>query len=34
MCTANEFAAIRDDLVRIERDLDAEVVVRAASVRS
>ncbi|WP_429294906.1 DUF3857 domain-containing transglutaminase family protein [Paraburkholderia sp. CI3] len=31
MCTPNEFAAIRDDLVRIERDLDAEVVVRAAS---
>ncbi|WP_429576487.1 DUF3857 domain-containing transglutaminase family protein [Paraburkholderia sp. UCT70] len=31
MCTPNEFAAIRDALVRIERDLDAEVVVRAAS---
>ncbi|MGF6371875.1 transglutaminase-like putative cysteine protease [Paraburkholderia sp. RAU6.4a] len=31
MCTPNEFAAIRDDLVRIERDLDGEVVVRAAS---
>ncbi|MGF6967019.1 transglutaminase-like putative cysteine protease [Paraburkholderia sp. WC7.3g] len=33
MCTANEFIAIRDDLVRIERDLDAEVVVRAASAK-
>ncbi|WP_429563457.1 DUF3857 domain-containing transglutaminase family protein [Paraburkholderia sp. MM6662-R1] len=33
MCTPNEFAAIRDALVRIERDLDAEVVVRAASAR-
>ncbi|WP_233800684.1 DUF3857 domain-containing transglutaminase family protein [Paraburkholderia sp. HP33-1] len=33
MCTANEFAVIHDDLVRIERDLDAEVVVRSASVR-
>ncbi|RZF31422.1 DUF3857 domain-containing protein [Paraburkholderia sp. UYCP14C] len=33
MCTPNEFAAIRDDLMRIERDLDAEVVVRAASAR-
>ncbi|EEA00556.1 putative transmembrane protein [Burkholderia sp. H160] len=31
MCTANEFAAIHDDLVRIERDLDAEVVVKSAS---
>jgi transglutaminase-like putative cysteine protease len=29
MCSADEFAAIRDDLVRIERDLDAEVVVKA-----
>ncbi|MFT4069826.1 DUF3857 domain-containing transglutaminase family protein [Paraburkholderia sp.] len=29
MCSADEFAALRDDLVRIERDLDAEVVVRA-----
>ncbi|WP_233829289.1 DUF3857 domain-containing transglutaminase family protein [Paraburkholderia sp. ZP32-5] len=29
MCTADEFAALRDDLVRIERDLDAQVIVRA-----
>jgi hypothetical protein len=33
MCTASEFEAIRGDLVRIERDLDAEVVVRAAAAR-
>ncbi|CAE6815053.1 DUF3857 domain-containing transglutaminase family protein [Paraburkholderia haematera] len=29
MCSAGEFAAVKDDLVRIERDLDAEVVVKA-----
>ncbi|MEZ0602384.1 DUF3857 domain-containing transglutaminase family protein [Paraburkholderia sp. IW21] len=29
MCTADEFAGVKDDLVRIERDLDAEVVVKA-----
>jgi transglutaminase-like putative cysteine protease len=28
MCSADEFAAVKDDLVRIERDLDAEVVVK------
>ncbi|NML34812.1 DUF3857 domain-containing protein [Paraburkholderia antibiotica] len=28
-CSAEDFAAIRDDLVRIERDLDAQVVVKA-----
>ncbi|MBN3847230.1 DUF3857 and transglutaminase domain-containing protein [Paraburkholderia sp. Ac-20342] len=33
MCSADEFAALKDDLVRIERDLDAEVVVRAAGAR-
>ncbi|MCC8401471.1 DUF3857 domain-containing protein [Paraburkholderia sp. MMS20-SJTN17] len=33
MCTASEFAAIHDDLVRIERDLDAELVVKSVSVR-
>ena len=31
MCSANEFAEIKDDLVRIERDLDAELVVKAAN---
>ena len=30
MCSADEFATLRDDLVRIERDLDAQVIVRAA----
>lgn len=30
MCSANEFAEVKDDLVRIERDLDAEVVVKVA----
>nr|WP_083654678.1 DUF3857 domain-containing protein [Burkholderia sp. SRS-W-2-2016] len=29
MCSANEFAALRDDLVRIERDLDAQLIVKA-----
>nr|WP_085482107.1 DUF3857 and transglutaminase domain-containing protein [Paraburkholderia susongensis] len=33
MCSADEFAALRDDLVRIERDLDAEVVVKAAGAK-
>ena len=28
MCSADEFADVKDDLVRIERDLDAEVVVK------
>ncbi|MFL9996207.1 DUF3857 and transglutaminase domain-containing protein [Paraburkholderia sediminicola] len=28
MCSADEFADLKDDLVRIERDLDAEVVVK------
>jgi transglutaminase-like putative cysteine protease len=28
MCSADEFANVKDDLVRIERDLDAEVVVK------
>ncbi|CAB3777980.1 DUF3857 domain-containing transglutaminase family protein [Paraburkholderia fynbosensis] len=28
MCSADEFAAMKDDLVRIERDLDAELVVK------
>ncbi|KAH0436746.1 hypothetical protein A8H39_07400 [Paraburkholderia fungorum] len=28
MCSADEFAGVTDDLVRIERDLDAEVVVK------
>jgi hypothetical protein len=28
MCSADEFAGVKDDLVRIERDLDAEVVVK------
>ena len=31
MCSAEEFATMRDDLVRIERDLDAALVVKAAS---
>jgi transglutaminase-like putative cysteine protease len=31
MCSADEFAAIKDDLVRIERDLDAELVVKAVT---
>jgi transglutaminase-like putative cysteine protease len=31
MCTADEFAALKDDLVRIERDLDAELVVKVAN---
>ncbi|HZZ13468.1 MAG TPA: DUF3857 and transglutaminase domain-containing protein [Paraburkholderia sp.] len=31
LCSADEFAALKDDLVKIERDLDAEVVVRAAA---
>jgi ABC-type protease/lipase transport system fused ATPase/permease subunit len=30
MCTPAEFATIKDDLVRIERDLDAQIVVKAA----
>ncbi|MFL9865895.1 DUF3857 and transglutaminase domain-containing protein [Paraburkholderia fungorum] len=30
MCSADEFAGVKDDLVRIERDLDAEVVVKVA----
>ncbi|MCC8391054.1 DUF3857 domain-containing protein [Paraburkholderia sp. MMS20-SJTR3] len=29
MCSANEFAALRDDLVRIERDLAAQLIVKA-----
>lgn len=33
MCSAAEFAEMKDDLVRIERDLDAELVVKAASAR-
>ncbi|CAE6826641.1 hypothetical protein R69927_02057 [Paraburkholderia domus] len=28
MCSADEFAGVKDDLVRIERDLDSEVVVQ------
>ncbi|NPT47312.1 DUF3857 domain-containing protein [Paraburkholderia sp. 1N] len=28
ICSADEFAGVKDDLVRIERDLDAEVVVK------
>jgi hypothetical protein len=31
MCSAGEFADIKDDLVRIERDLDAQLVVKAAN---
>ncbi|MFM0378689.1 DUF3857 domain-containing protein [Paraburkholderia strydomiana] len=30
MCSPAEFAQIKDDLVRIERDLDAQIVVKAA----
>ncbi|CAB3698798.1 hypothetical protein LMG22037_03386 [Paraburkholderia phenoliruptrix] len=30
MCSAEEFAAMKDSLVRIERDLDAPIVVKAA----
>jgi hypothetical protein len=33
MCSADEFAEMKDDLVRIERDLDAELVVKAAKVK-
>jgi transglutaminase-like putative cysteine protease len=33
MCSANEFADIKDDLVRIERDLDAELVVKAVNAK-
>jgi hypothetical protein len=33
MCTPAEFASIKDDLVRIERDLDAQIVVKAASAK-
>ncbi|QQC65026.1 DUF3857 domain-containing transglutaminase family protein [Paraburkholderia ginsengisoli] len=33
MCSADEFAGMKDDLVRIERDLDAELVVKAAKVK-
>jgi len=29
MCSADEFAGVKDDLIRIERDLDAEVVLKA-----
>ncbi|WGS51282.1 DUF3857 domain-containing protein [Paraburkholderia sp. D15] len=31
MCSADDFAAMKDDLVRIERDLDAVVVVKAGN---
>jgi transglutaminase-like putative cysteine protease len=31
MCSADEFADIKDDLVRIERDLDAELVVKVTN---
>ena len=31
MCSAGEFADMKDDLVRIERDLDAELVVKVAN---
>jgi transglutaminase-like putative cysteine protease len=31
MCSADEFAAMKDDLVRIERDLDAELVVKVTN---
>jgi hypothetical protein len=31
MCSADEFAAMKDDLVRIERDLDAELVAKAVT---
>jgi hypothetical protein len=30
MCSASEFAGMHDDLERIERDLEAELVVKAA----
>jgi hypothetical protein len=30
MCSPAEFAQMKDDLVRIERDLDAQIVVKAA----
>jgi hypothetical protein len=33
MCSADEFAAMKDDLVRIERDLDAELVVKAVATK-
>jgi len=33
MCSAAEFAAMQEDLVRIERDLDAQIVVKAARLR-
>ncbi|CAE6819716.1 hypothetical protein R75461_06035 [Paraburkholderia nemoris] len=29
MCSADDFAGVKDDLIRIERDLDAEVVLKA-----
>ncbi|TDY26082.1 transglutaminase superfamily protein [Paraburkholderia sp. BL6665CI2N2] len=31
MCSASEFAGMHDDLVRIQRDLDAELVVKVAN---
>jgi hypothetical protein len=31
MCSASEFAELHDDLVRIERDLEAELVVKVAN---
>ncbi|MFM0739894.1 DUF3857 domain-containing protein [Paraburkholderia xenovorans] len=31
MCSAQDFADVRDDLVKIERDLDSEVVVKAGT---
>jgi transglutaminase-like putative cysteine protease len=31
MCSAEEFAVVKDDLVKIERDLDAAVVVKAVN---
>jgi hypothetical protein len=34
MCSASEFADIKDDLVRIERDLDAQLVVKVANTKS
>jgi transglutaminase-like putative cysteine protease len=33
MCSADEFAAMKDDLVRIERDLDAELVVKVTNAK-
>jgi hypothetical protein len=33
MCAAEEFADMKDDLVRIERDLDAQLVVKVASAK-